>query len=231
MLHRASKCVDRFLAPSEFVASTLAEHGFDYPVDYLPNFTADDLAVTARPSQSSPKPYIFYAGRLEPIKGLSWVINAWERIPDVDLVIAGSGMQQAELQEMAASNPRVKFLGRLPRTSLGQWYTDALASIVPSIGYENCPLACLESFSCRTPVLGFCQAGVKELIDKSHGGLLYKTPEQLKTAVQWLRDDPLLRARLANNGFQAWEANWNERSHLNQYYKIIERVQSLKRER
>ncbi len=231
MLHRASKCVDQFLAPSEFVASTLAEHGFEYPVDYLPNFTADDLAVTARPLQSSPKPYIFYAGRLEPIKGLRWVIHAWEEISEVDLIIAGSGMQQRELQEMAASNPRVKFLGRLPRTSLGQWYAGALASIVPSIGYENCPLACLESFSCRTPVLGFCQAGVKELIDKSNGGLLYKTPEQLKAAVQWLLHDSSFRDRLASNGYDAWKSNWNERCHLDRYYAIIEQVQARKRSR
>jgi glycosyltransferase involved in cell wall biosynthesis len=231
MLNRASLCIDQFLAPSEFVARTLRDHGFNYPVDYLPNFAADDLDCPKDHTLDQAKSYVFYAGRLEPIKGLNFAIRAWSMIPDIELVIAGSGMQQGELQQLASSNPRIKFLGRLPRESLGRWYSGALATIVPSVGFENCPLACLESFSCRTPVLGYSQAGVKELIEKSNGGLLYQTPEQLKTAVQWLRDDPLLRDRLASNGFEAWKANWNERSHLNQYYKIIERVQSLKRKR
>lgn len=239
MLERACMHVDRFLAPSEFVATTLNSRGFPREIDYLPNFVSMDSLKSPIDSSLGDgyrsdavgcelKDFVLYAGRLEPIKGVDRAIEAWKSINDVDLLIAGAGRQEAELKELARGNPRVKFLGHVPRFELGNLYQRALASIVPSVGYENCPLACLESFAWGTPVLGFDQAGVKELVEKSKGGLLYVSTEQLQNSVALLKRDAHLRNRLAVNGMDAWRKNWTPRAHLDRYYEIIGRTQDEK---
>jgi glycosyltransferase involved in cell wall biosynthesis len=234
LLEKASLHIDQFIAPSEFVAETLRQRGFKPEVEYLPNFVDPGIFAGSSDDESprshrTSMPYVLYAGRLESIKGVDRAIKAWVDIKDTDLVIAGSGAQSSELEQLASSNPRVRFLGKIPRSELGPWWSGAIASIVPSIGYENCPLSVIESFACKTPVIGHDLAGVRELIQKSGGGLLYKTEDQIRTAITWLKNDEVLRSQLSQNAYDAWKRLWSTRSHLERYYEIIDRTKIAKK--
>ncbi len=121
LLDRASRHVDEFLAPSRFTAAMHAERGFPRPLEYLPHFIDRVDDDWRRPGpRPHERPYFLFVGRLEAIKGLQTVIPLWSRVPDADLLIAGTGAYEGELRALAGSDPRIRFLGGQPQTALGR---------------------------------------------------------------------------------------------------------------
>src|SRR5207237_8651569 len=94
-LRTYEKCVDRFLAPSEFVRNKLVENGWNKDkIDILYHF--QKLCSEAPPPSPQNAP-ILYFGRLSAEKGVSDLLRAMRRIPRIPLRIAGDGPQRAEL--------------------------------------------------------------------------------------------------------------------------------------
>ncbi|MEA2626507.1 MAG: hypothetical protein QOD06_2552, partial [Candidatus Binatota bacterium] len=91
--------VDCFLAPSRFSAAIHAERGFSRPMALLPNFADGPSGESSHPAdRPHARPYVLFAGRLEVVKGVHTLIDAWKRIEDVDLLVAGTGSREAELR-------------------------------------------------------------------------------------------------------------------------------------
>ena len=115
MLETTSRHVDQFVSPSKFTAGMHTERGFGQPVDHLPYFLDRvDIDWQAPGPRAQERPYFLFVGRLEVIKGLQTLIDLWDRAPNVDLLVAGTGSYEGELRARAASNPRIKFLGPQP---------------------------------------------------------------------------------------------------------------------
>ncbi len=130
-LERQLRIVDLFLAMSEFSRDKHHEFGFPFPMQVLPNFLPDPepekpAAWSERPQQ---RPYFLFVGRLERIKGLDDVIPVFDSYPDADLLVAGDGDHAPVLKRLAAGNPRVKFLGRVPLEDLPRYYRHAIALV------------------------------------------------------------------------------------------------------
>ena len=96
LLDRTSRHVDQFVSPSRFTARMHAERGFSQPVAHLPYFIdrvdRDWQDPAPRPQEA---PYFLFVGRLELIKGLQTLIELWNRVPDFDLLVAGTGTYEA----------------------------------------------------------------------------------------------------------------------------------------
>ena len=224
-LERAARHVDRFLTPSHFTARLHAERGFASPLGHLPNFVdrVDNDWQTPRPDPHG-RPYFLYAGRLETIKGLHTVIPLWDGIPEADLLIAGSGIQEPQLRELAAANPRIRFLGQLPQAELGAYYYWALACIVPSVTHEVFPLVNLEALARKTPVIVRDFGALPEAVQESGGGITYKTDKELLAAIELIQSSPSLRRELGEKGYQHFVKHWSREAHLTSYYRVIEQT-------
>jgi glycosyltransferase involved in cell wall biosynthesis len=150
--------VDRFVAPSRFMADRLVDIGV--PADRLtvkPHFVSDPGARTQPPSASNE---ILYIGRLAPGKGLDTLMRAWERLSSeqhrireqpLRLSIIGDGPLAAELREGA---PRgVQFEGWLSRNEVMRRLLNARAFVFPSIWYEPFGMVLIEALSAGLPVV------------------------------------------------------------------------------
>src|SRR5581483_6700598 len=106
------KCVDQFLAPSQFVKAILVKSGFNAEkISVLPHF--QDLPELAPfPVADAP---ILYFGRLSREKGVSDLILAMRGLPEIRLQIAGEGPQREELEALAKRLQlgNVEFLGHV----------------------------------------------------------------------------------------------------------------------
>jgi len=222
MLARASEHVDQFVSPSRFTARMHAERGFPQPVGHLPYFTdradRDWQDPSPRPQE---RPYFLFVGRLEAIKGLQSLIEAWEKVTDCDLLVAGAGNFEGPLRAQAAANPRVKFLGALPQRELGALYAHALACLVPSITYETFGIIIIEAFARKTPVIARDLGALPEVIEDSGGGFVYRTDEELLAAIRRLADKPELRGELGDRGYQAFLRWWSREAHLKLYFDLL----------
>ncbi len=65
------------------------------------------------------KPYFLFVGRLELIKGLQTLIELWKRVPQYDLLVAGTGSYEPQLRAMAADNPHIKILRPAAAAGIG----------------------------------------------------------------------------------------------------------------
>jgi glycosyltransferase involved in cell wall biosynthesis len=228
MLTRASKHVDRFVSPSRFTARMHAERGFPQPVGHLPYFTdrvdQDWQNPGPRPQE---KPYFLFVGRLESIKGLQTLIDIWDKIADFDLLVAGTGNYESELRAQAASGPaaaRIKFLGPVPQRELGALYAHALACLVPSLTYETFGIIIIEAFTRKTPVIARDLGALPEVVQDSGGGFVYRSDEELLSAINRLAASPPLRAELGERGYQAFAQWWSKEAHLELYFDLLRRT-------
>jgi glycosyltransferase involved in cell wall biosynthesis len=225
LLEEATAEVDQFVSPSRFSANMHITRGFARPVAHLPYF-ADRVDSQWRNPAARPheRPYCLFVGRLEVIKGLQTLIEAWEKVSEIDLLVAGGGGYESELRSLAAPNPRIKFLGPLPQTELGGFYFHALACIVPSITYETFGITIIEAFARKTPVIARDLGALPEVVTDSAGGLLYRDNDELLAAVRRIASSPALRAELGEKGYRSFVRLWSKEAHLNLYFNLLRAV-------
>jgi len=112
-LQTYGSCVDRFLAPSQFVKDKLVEDGWDAEkIDLLPHFQT--LPAQALP-EAGADARILYFGRLSPEKGVTDLLRAMQHLPHIRLQIAGDGPQRSELESLAGALclVNVEFVGHV----------------------------------------------------------------------------------------------------------------------
>lgn len=225
LLERMSQHVDRFVSPSRFTAHMHAERGFPRPVEHLPYFIdradQDWQSPGPRPQE---KPYFLFVGRLEEIKGLHTLIDFWDLVQDIDLLVAGNGNQAEQLRARASGNPQIKFLGPLPQQELGNLYFHALATIVPSITYETFGIIIIESFARKTPVIVRNLGALPEVVQDSGGGYVYCNDDELLQAIRKIAAIPGLRRELGEKGYTTFVKMWSREAHLKLYFDFLNKT-------
>lgn len=178
--------VDVFLCPSRFYLEKYAEWGFPRAkLRHLPNFV--DLQAwrpEALPTAPARDAYLYF-GRISREKGLRHVLEAqqlWEQghadgtiaEPPLQLLIAGSGPCDGNLRARAAQLGlrSVRILGPLQAPELRQALARARFSVLPSVWYENGPMAALESLAAGVPVVGSGIGGIPEVVQDGVTGVI-----------------------------------------------------------
>ncbi len=245
LLDRSAADVDLFLAPSRFTLEAHRARGFSRPMRVLPHFLArEDVSMIGSPGPgrgqagvrpgSDPghvpagRPYVLFVGRLERLKGVSVLVEAFRRYRGLDLLVAGDGEERDELERQAAGLDHVRFLGYVPQAKLDALYRDAIALVVPSVGYEVFGLVVLEAFARQTPVIVHDLGALPELVADSGGGLVYRTPNELVAAVERLRTDKTHRDDLGAKGHDAWQRLWSEERHLSGYFEAVDEARETR---
>jgi len=233
LLDAMLKHVDALIAPSRFTRDKHREMGMDVeiPVVHIPHFLPPPEPPAAPTGESPPypRPYCLFAGRLEKMKGVQVLIEAFRSYEACDLLIAGEGTYGRHLRGLAEGLPHVRFLGRLTYERLQALFRGAIAVAVPSVGYEVFPVVILEAFAQQTPVIAHNLGPLPEITEQSGGGLIYDNQSGFRDALERLRSDGALRRALGEQGYQAYLRYWTPEPHVRQYFELIERIAQQKR--
>jgi len=192
---------------------------------YLPLFAERSDAMEGRPHANN---YFLFVGRLEPFKGAQNLIRAWDGIPDIDLLIAGTGSEARHLREQAAHNPRIKLLGAVPPGELGRYYKHAIACVAPSLTFETFGLTLIEAFTQKTPVIVHDIGALPEIVTESGGGMIYRSEDELVDALSRIAANPAVREKLGESGYQAFLKPWSREAHLKLYFDVLEQTAQTK---
>jgi glycosyltransferase involved in cell wall biosynthesis len=130
-------------------------------------------------------------GQLVTHKGHDIAIRALAMLPDVTLLVAGSGPDRERLEALARElgvAERLRLLGPVPQTELRNYYNAADVLVLASEreGWAN---VLLESMACGTPVVASAVCGTPEVVTAPEAGRLMteRTPHALVDAVTLLR--------------------------------------------
>ena len=139
--------------------------------------------------------YILYLGRLDPGKGIHYLIEAYRKLrTDKKLVIVGGSSDTddyvRQLHEMAGDTSSIIFTGFLQGTVLEELYSNAYLYVLPS-DHEGMPLGLLEAMNygccCVTSDIRECTA----IMDGSGFTCPRGNAEALRETLQDLCDDPV----------------------------------------
>lgn len=95
--------------------------------------------------------YYLFVGRVERIKGIDLLLDAFRKLQDRALVIAGAGMELEHYRKIAPRN--VEFKGHLQGKELGELFFGAKAVIVASQWYETFGMVIAEAYAAGKPVI------------------------------------------------------------------------------
>lgn len=120
---------------------------------------------------------LVYAGRLEPIKGVLRLLEAWKLLGEdaPELLLCGTGPLEEECHALIGEYglTQVKMLGQVPNAELRRLLATSAAFILPSQVYEGFPMTMTEAYAAGTPVLGSEHGNVGSLV-RLCGGMTFR---------------------------------------------------------
>jgi len=177
---RTAADVDLFVSPSRFLLDRHRQAGF------APRRAAvvrngipmsPDAARARETKAAGDRPRFLLMCRLTVEKGPRVVLDAVSRLPrdlDFELTIAGRGPLEAEMRAAAANDPRIRFAGYVTGAEKVALLAAAGHLLVPSLWYENAPLAVIEAAAYGLSVLASRIGGIPELVREGRTGLLFE---------------------------------------------------------
>jgi glycosyltransferase involved in cell wall biosynthesis len=227
------KCVDLFLAPSQFVREKFVEHGCDdSKFEVLPHFQKTHDLRAPNPKNDAP---LLYFGRLSPEKGVDDLLRSMQRVPQMRLIVAGDGPQRGELEQLAASLglSNVEFVGQVGRAELDSLISQSRFTVLPSHAYETLGKTILESYAEGRAVVASDLGSRRELVLQGETGLLYRTGDvdQLTEAIQTLGATPDVAEEMGRAGWEKVRQFHTPEAHYQKLMSLYEALVANKAKR
>jgi glycosyltransferase involved in cell wall biosynthesis len=180
---------------SELLAETMRAIGVEH-ARCIPN----GVEIPRRRLDETEEPFVLYAGRLSPEKGIAELVEATR---GMRLVVAGDG----PLRELVPDA-----LGFVAHDELERLYDRAAVVVLPS-HREGLPLCVLEAMAHGRPVVATAVGGIPQLVEDGRTGFLVQPgdAEGLRAALERLLADAELRrtmgraARVRVRRLCSWE--------------------------
>ena len=209
-----ARAVDVYIALTEFGRRKLVEGG-------LP---ADKIAIKPNFAYPDPGPgggtggYAVFVGRLSAEKGVKALLEAWLQLGgELPLKLLGDGPLAAAVQQAAAKDTSIQWLGNLPPEAVYKLIGEAAFLVLPSQCYENFPRVVIEAFAKGTPVIVSKLGAMAAIVDDGRTGLHFKPgdPIDLAATVRRMLGGSLKLTRMRQAARQKFEQNYTaDSNHL-----------------
>ena len=128
------------------------------------------------------KDYYLSTARLDKIKRVDLVIQAFKKLPTKKLIIISDGPDKSKLHKLASGASNIKFLGRVSDEKLAKLYGNCIATIYLSYK-EDFGIIPLESMAAGKPCIATNDGGFQETITHDKTGFLIDNPEEINNVV------------------------------------------------
>lgn len=119
--------------------------------------------------KDSERKYLLYVGRLDEIKGVSYLVKAFNKLSQEDarlhLIIVGDGDFASCLNATNGNWERITFTGKISKEYLEQIYPKITLGILPSF-HEQCSYAAIEMMAHGIPMVITDSTGLKEMLEE-----------------------------------------------------------------
>lgn len=149
-----------------------------------------------------------YVGRLTKVKNIEFIVERFNRHPELNLTIIGFGELEECLRSVANSN--IRFLGAINNSDLPRYYQEADVFILPSLK-EPWGLVVEEALNNGIPVMVSNKVGcAEEIVTPDNGVVFSLNTDDFEDKLSIIRDIDnynKMRAYIATMDFNAIEKN------------------------
>lgn len=215
-----------FVAPSRFLRNKMRDHDIVAPdrITTVPNFV---YPGDFRPARGAGE-HLVYVGRLREMKGVRTLVHASASLPEVPLLIVGTGPDREALERGVDQEglSHVRFVGFKDGEELHDLIRRSIAVVVPSELYENCPMVVLEAMALGRPVIGSEIGGIPELVTHGEDGLLFDAgdTEGLRARLEWAVAHRTEAQRMGEAGRRKIEEKFGPDTHYDRLMEIYRAV-------
>ena len=174
--------------------------------------------------------YLLFVGRLDPIKGIEYLIEAFRKIKTryrLKLVIAGTGFHETYLKKISVDED-ILFIGYVAdKNDLAALYENSLMLILPSL-YEAIPMVLLEAMAYGKPIVASRVGGIPEFVLDGKNGYLVdpRNSDELAEKISRLVEDSELRTRIGSYNTRYVEKKYSLKMMVNKTLEAYERLLS-----
>ena len=223
---KSFKYADKVLAVNKTMTNYINRWYSDKAI-YLPNclnynYEKKNYIKSKRSpkNKSSKKIVVGAMGRLVKKKGFDFLIETFLEIPEIELLLAGSGKEYKSLKKKALENKNIKLPG---------WISDKESFFKKIDIFCNCSvkepfgLVLIEAMARGVPVISTNCNGPLDIIKDYTNGLIIERNNklELKNAIYKLKNDTRLRKKLAINGQKTFFKNFTLEKYKNNIKKIF----------
>jgi glycosyltransferase involved in cell wall biosynthesis len=209
--------IDAYIALTKFNKDKLCKLVKDKDKIYVkPNFMKNkDLDQSDRKILN----YFVFVGRIDSLKGINLLVDAWLEIKDTVLYIIGNGPEYKalELKIKECNIKNIKLLGFLPKDEIFVILRNAMSLIVPSQWYEGFPMTIVESFSIGVPVLAGDIGNLSNIVTNGVNGIHfnYNSKEDLIDKVNFLIENYDLCRELSKGAYKTFKEKYTDNINYN----------------
>jgi glycosyltransferase involved in cell wall biosynthesis len=134
--------------------------------------------IDSFPLCRSKEGFYLTASRMVPYKSIDLIMDAFQGMPDKELVVIGDGPDFKKIQAKARRN--IKVMGYQPFEVLREYMQRARAFVFAA--EEDFGIAPVEAQACGTPVIAYGRGGVMETVIDGETGMFF--PEHTAASIQ-----------------------------------------------
>ena len=217
--------IDCFITTNMFMYKMMIRAGWsEKKLICIPTFT--DTEIFRPENDFSKSNYICYVGRLEDLKGIHVLVNAFiamqkQSSSNVCLKIAGTGSDsyikhlKTTINNAGMEN-LIHLTGKLNAIQLSHFMGNSLLTVVPSLWFENLPNSILESYACGTPVIASDIGSLPDCVKKGKTGDLFKAGDSkdLTETLKFYLNHPVILKKMAKNSRNEATRLYSPKAHM-----------------
>ncbi|MBE6051523.1 MAG: glycosyltransferase [Clostridium sp.] len=219
------KQIDKYICLNENQITLLKNIGFnEEKIVKKYNFVHDPKAESKEfyIDKELPNRYVVFYGRIGEEKGIRVLMDIWNKIDDIPLVVMGAGPMEEEFKKWANKKKNVYFLGYTQHEKCLSIVKNGEFVVFPSIWYEGCSMVEIETESLGKAIvatdLGFSSEAIKDGING------YKVKlgnvEGFVRIIKELWKSPELCTKIGENARIDYESKYLPEDNYNQLINI-----------
>ena len=200
------RLADYVLAPSNFVIKCLIENGVSAEKILKVPYGVDTDRF--RPSRVRPSDRfrVLFVGRIEPLKGFQFLLEAWRRLGlvNAELLLIGGITSAASREILSRYEGSFTYLGNIPKHDVHQWFQQADVLVLPSL-VEGSALVTYEGLAAGLPVIATPNCG--SLVRDGVDGFIVPVQDvdAIADRLQVLHANPAMREQMGASGRRSVE--------------------------
>lgn len=224
------KQIDQYICLNENQIQLLTNIGFDKKkitkkYNFVPDAEANLEAVKV---DGLPERYVVFYGRIGEEKGIRILMEIWNELPDIPLVIMGAGPLEIEFKQWADQHTNVYFLGYTQHDKCLSIVKGGEFVVFPSIWYEGCSMVEIEAESLGKGLIATDLGFSEEAIENGMNGYKVKLgdTEEFRKCIKELWNKTELISTIGKNARCDYEQKYrpedNYEQLINIYMKTME---------